>query len=155
MTANNIFNVISKPNCSLSVRARKKLFIFLSIIPLSIGIAFAVAGFWIILPFTCIELSALAYAFHYINRHDEDYESITVSESEIIVERRCSKQTTRNEMNPYWAKVVLESYRLGAIRVLLQSHGKGVEVGYFMNNQERLDLAQQLRFRTGMQNGSR
>ncbi len=151
------YQIISKPNCSLTPSGRLRLVLFLSVIPLSIAIAFAIAGIWIVLPFAGLELSALAYAFYYINCHAEDYESITIEDSRLVVERRSNKHTSQYVLNPYWAKVVIENAPSG-MQLWLRSHGKDIEIGRFMNSEQRVNLARQLQSRTGairMNDGTR
>ena len=143
------FKVISKPNCSLTVSARVRVLLLIAIVPVVIALAFAVVGVWMVLPFAGLELSALAYAFYYVGCHSEDYESITIDENRLVVERRSYKQSSQTVLNPYWAKVVLRRTPSGEAHLWLRSHGKQIEVGYFMSNEERIKLAQQLESRTG------
>lgn len=142
------YQIISKPNCSLTPSGRVKLILLLAIIPLTIAVAFAIAGVWIVLPFAGLELSALAYAFYTINCHAEDYESITIEDSRLVVERRNNRHISQYVLNPYWAKVVVENAPNGT-QLWLRSHGKDIEVGHFMNSEQRVKLAQQLQSRTG------
>ena len=148
MSAAVDYKVTSKPNNSLTSAGRIKLVLFLAVIPLSVAVAFAIEGVWVALPFAGLELTALAYAFYYINCHAEDYESITIEDSRLVVERRNNKHASQYVLNPYWAKVVIENAPSG-MQLRLRSHGKDIEIGYFMNSEERADLALQLQQRTG------
>ena len=93
-------------------------------------------------------IDRVSLAFYYINCHAEDYESITIEDSRLVVERRNNKHTSQYVLNPYWAKVVIENAPSG-MQLRLRSHGKDIEIGYFMNSEERADLALQLQQRTG------
>ncbi|MGQ0443438.1 MAG: DUF2244 domain-containing protein [Methylophilaceae bacterium] len=143
------YKIISKPNSSLTVSARVRVVLYLSILPLFIALTFAMTGLWIVLPFAGLELAALAYAFYYVNCHADDYESITITDNCLVVEKRNYKHTSQIVLNPYWAKVELQDAPSGNKRLWLTSHGKSIQVGHFMNNQERVHLAQQLQLRTG------
>lgn len=143
------FKIISKPNCSLTPSTRVAVFLLIAIIPVIIAIVFALAGVWMILPFAGLELLALAGAFYYVNCHAQDYESITIDDAQLVVEKRNYKQTIQTVLNPYWAKVVLRKAPNGEAHLWLRSHGKSIKVGSFMNTEERIKLAQQLQLRTG------
>jgi uncharacterized membrane protein len=96
-------------------------------------------------------LVAVAYAFYYINCHAADYESITIEGDQLAVEKRDYKNTSQIVFHRYWARVLLRDLPSGDQSLLLRSHGKEVEFGrHFMNNDQRLALAQQLKRRVGV-----
>jgi uncharacterized membrane protein len=53
----------SQRNCSISPAGLLGVFAGLSIVTLAIGIGFAIAGAWLILPFVGLEILALGAAF--------------------------------------------------------------------------------------------
>ncbi len=85
--AYNSYKVTFKPNCALSVVSKQKVVILLTVIPCIIGIAFSLLGAWLVLPFVGLEIATLAYAFYYVNRHEADYESISIEGDSLVVER--------------------------------------------------------------------
>ena len=133
----------------MTPRGRVKLVLLLAVIPVLVGVGFSLAGMWLVFPFVGLELFGLAYAFYYINCHAEDYESITIDDDRLIVEKRNHKQTNQFVLNPYWAQVVLNNAPSGELHLYLRSHGKDVEVGYYMSGEQREALAEQLQKRTG------
>jgi uncharacterized membrane protein len=48
--------------------------------------------------------------------------------------------------HPYWARVALVpgAWRNAPTRLLVRSHGREAEIGAFLNDEERSDLAQRL-----------
>ena len=52
-----------RPNCSISPAGLLGVFAALAIVSLAIGIGFAIAGAWLILPFVGLEIVALGIAF--------------------------------------------------------------------------------------------
>jgi Integral membrane protein (DUF2244). len=48
--------------------------------------------------------------------------------------------------HPYWARVALVpgAWRSAPTRLLVRSHGREAEIGAFLNDEERSDLAQRL-----------
>jgi len=143
------YKIVSKPNCSMTSQGRVKVFLLLAVIPVFVGVGFSLAGMWLVFPFVGLELLALAYAFYYINCHASDYESITIDDDRLIVEKRNYKQTSQFVLNTYWAQVALSDTPNGDLQLYLRSHGKEVKIGNYMNNEQRAALAEQLQKRTG------
>jgi len=142
------YQIISKPHCSTTSRSRVRLFVLLAVIPVLIGIGFSLIGLWVVFPFVGLELLALGYAFYYIGCHASDYESITIDNDRLVVEQRSYKQIRQFVFNPYWAQVAVSDAPNGDLQLHLRSHGKRVEVGSYMNNEQRAALAEQLLKRT-------
>jgi uncharacterized membrane protein len=139
------YQIISKPNNSLTSSQRIKLFGLLTVIPLLAAMGFALAGMWLILPFFGLEFLALGYAFYNIDCHAEDYESISLEDDRLVIERHIRNNTNQVVLNPYWVQLMAYDYSMGELHLSLRSHGKEVEIGHYMNNEQRMELAAQLR----------
>ena len=145
------YRIIAKPNCSLSSKERLGVVVLIASFSLMIATGFVLAGAWLVLPFAGLELLALGFAFYYINCHSGDYESITIEGDKLAIEKHSYKKTSEIVFNRYWARVLLRDLPGGDQALLLRSHGKEVEFGrYFMNNDQRLALAEQLKKRVGV-----
>lgn len=145
------YQFIARPNCSLSPKGRVLVVAAAATLSLIVAIGFSLIGAWLVLPFAGLEVLAVAYAFYYINCHAEDYESITIEGDHLAVEKRNYKNTSQIVFHRYWAKVLLRDLPGGNQSLLLRSHGKEVEFGRdFMNNDQRLALAHQLKKRVGV-----
>jgi uncharacterized membrane protein len=145
------YRIIARPNCSLSPKGRIGVVALIASFSLAVAIGFSLIGAWLVLPFAGLELVAVAYAFYYINCHAADYESITIEGDQLAVEKRYYKNTSQIVFHRYWARVLLRDLPSGDQSLLLRSHGKEVEFGrHFMNNDQRLALAQQLKRRVGV-----
>lgn len=140
------YMVVSKPNSSLSTKERVKVLWLLAIVPAFVAVGFAFQGVWIIFPFVGIELLALCYAFYYIDYHASDYESITIEGDRLVVVKHNKKQTIQFVLNTYWAKLVLNK-KSRNLYMYLRSQGKDLEIGRFMNEDQRDILAEQLKKR--------
>ena len=57
------FSLTLKRNCSISPAGLLSVFAALSIVAVAIGIGFAIAGAWLILPFAGLEVAMLGAAF--------------------------------------------------------------------------------------------
>ena len=143
------YQVISKPNNSLTSSQRIKLFGLLAIVPLAAALGFALVGMWLVLPFFGLELFALGYAFYNIDCHAGDYESISLRSDRLVIERHIRNYTDQVVLNPYWVQVVADDHSIGELHLSLRSHGKEVEIGHYMNSEQRAELATQLRKRIG------
>jgi uncharacterized membrane protein len=148
------YKVTFKPNCTLSASGKQRVLLLLTLVPIVIGISFAFLGAWLILPFVGLEIVALICAFYYINKHEADYESISIENDTILIERCVGGSSTKEVMNPYWVKVVKHELANGELYVYLQSHGKELQVGRYLTRKQREFLAKQLQQRTGIINGN-
>lgn len=143
------YKVVARPNCSISPAGMVKVVAVLAVLSLSIASAFALAGAWMVFPFAGLELLAIACAFYVVHRHAGDYESISIHGDRLAIEKRHYNNISQVVFHRYWAQVVLRPAPCGDQRLWLRSHGKEVEVGCYMNNEQRLALAKQLKKRTG------
>jgi uncharacterized membrane protein len=88
----------------------------------------------------------LFLAFRFIERHAGDFESIAIKDDHVLVERWETGQVSRYEFNRYWAQVVVSHSASGGKSVLaLRSHGREVEFGQHLTEEQRDALARKLR----------
>jgi uncharacterized membrane protein len=138
---------VIRPNCSLSWRGNQLFFIF--IFAMSFGVAgiFAAQGLWMMLPFAGLEMLALGLALYQCALRGCQQEVITIQEQRVRIavgrdrpERSCTFERS-------WAKVVLErpEIRGHPSRLWIRSHGRQVEVGACLVDEERQRLAAALR----------
>src|SRR6185436_6072061 len=92
------FSVLLKRNCSIAPAALARVFAFLVAVTLGIGIGFAAAGTWLVLPFAGIEVTLLAAAFLTNGRHAADYECIERIGERLTVEISSAGRTERHEL---------------------------------------------------------
>ena len=143
------------PHCSLSVRGAVVFFGAVCLGALGIaGIATAL-GYWPVLPFAGAEMLLLAWALYSNMQRRHEHESIDISESEVVI--------TYSQGNParvvfprHWARVKIRrpDSPLHRSRLVIESHGRAYEVGKFLTEEERRQLAAALRSRIGGMNQS-
>ena len=142
------YTLTARRNNSLSTSDRIVAFGFIALVSLGIAVAFAWLGAWLILPFAGIELLVLLWAFCCIERHARDYERLTINGDVLQIERAEVARVQRFQFNRWWAQVV---YEHDGSRLALRSHGREVEFGRHMTDEQRLaaagSLRQQLRSR--------
>ncbi len=145
------FEIIARPNSSLTAKGRVYAVMIMAAISLVVALGFSLIGAWFVLPFAGLELVGVGYAFYYIHCHSQDYESIVILGDQISVEKKSYKAVSRMVFNRYWAKVLLRNAPSGDQMLSLRSHGKEIEFGRcYMTNDQRLELAKQLKERVGV-----
>jgi len=139
------FLLIARRNNSLSSTGRAVVLGSLALISLGISLGFAFRGAWLILPFAGAEMAVLFAAFRYVDRHAADYESVAIKGDRVLVERWETGTVSRFEFNRHWAQVVLDREQPGRTRLALRSHGRQVEFGHHLTEEQREAAAQTLR----------
>jgi uncharacterized membrane protein len=143
--------IIARPNNSLSVDDSVKLLAALAGIALVVALGFLHIGAWLVLPFAGLEIMAFAYAFHTVYLHADDFESITIENDRVVVEKRNVKEITTTVFQRYWAQVNVRDVTMikgsnGKCGLFISSHGNEVEFGRnFINDEQRSQLARDLR----------
>jgi uncharacterized membrane protein len=147
LNSDNLYSVTFRPNRSLTANSKFKVILMLSIIPILIGIGFSMIGVWLVMPFVGLELAALAYAFYYINAHENDYESITIDDEKLEIKTCYRGEVKHKSLNPYWTKLVQRELANGELELGLISHGKEILVGKYLTREQRETIAEQLKKR--------
>jgi uncharacterized membrane protein len=145
------YKIIATPNNSLSPNDSVKLLVAMTAVAFLIALGFARVGAWLVLPFAGLEILALAYAFYFIHLHSSDFESITIEDDRVVVERKSYNELTTMVFQRYWAQISVRNVESkkgvnGKKGLFISSHGKEVEFGRnFINDEQRTELARELR----------
>ena len=137
---------VIKPNQAISWRSLMLVYLGIATVTISIGIFFYIMGLPLILPFSGLEILALGAAFYVCAWRGGVQEVISISKDCIIYEKGRQDPESREVFQRAWAKVVLErSWNSWyPSRLLIRSHGRQLEIGQFLNEQERQGLALEL-----------
>jgi len=135
------FALVARRNNSLTSSGRFLVFAFLFVVSVGIGLAFAIVGAWLILPFAGLEMALLYLAFRDIERHAADYERVVIGGDRVTVELFELGRLRSHEFNRFWARVVVSP---DGSRLALASHGRELEFGRHMSDEERLAAARSL-----------
>jgi uncharacterized membrane protein len=142
------YTLIFRRNDSLSPSGRRWFFGSILVVSFGIATAWALKGAWYVLPFAGLEMAVLYLALVVLARHGEDHEVITIEGDRVVVERTRMGKTVRHEFNRHWARVVLAG--AGSKSALwMRSHGREVEIGEFLTDEQREAAAIDLRRRLG------
>ncbi|MEM7406069.1 MAG: DUF2244 domain-containing protein [Pseudomonadota bacterium] len=123
------------------------LFVLVAIPSLLVALGFTFMGYWPILPFAGMELMLLAAALYLTARQAGRREVIKLKADVIEVERGRSAPEETWSAQRAWTQVrlVKSRYRLHPSRLVIRAHGKEIEVGSFLIEEERERLATALR----------
>ncbi len=133
------------PHCSLTPRTA--LLFFGSVCFATFGVAGAATllGYWPVLPFAGAEMLLLGWALNTSMNRRHEREHIDVTETEVIIEY--STGAPRRVVFPrHWARVKIRGPKspLHRAHLVIESHGRAYEVGKFLSEEERLQLASHL-----------
>lgn len=137
---------VVKPNQAMSWRSLMLVYTGIAAVTLTIGVSFYLIGLTLILPFSGIEILALGAAFYVTAAKGDEQEVILIDRDTIVIESGRKHPENRETFQRAWARVVLERSRNSWYpdRLVIRSHGRQVEIGKFLNEQERQGLALEL-----------
>ncbi len=131
-----------KPNRALSRRGLHRLIMVMVVLAL----ATASVGAWqgnVFAPlFALVESAAMAYALSVAWRAGDRGERITLDGTSVEVQLLPSRRCVR--FPSHWVRVLLDTGN-GHQRLLLTSHGRNLEIGAFLGDQERVELSKKLK----------
>lgn len=142
-----IYRVLIRPNQSLSPGATILVVAGFTIVSLSIGIAFAIQGFWLVLPFAGIEVVIVATAFWLVAQSARDYDLLCVDDPNVVLYQHQHGFEKEYRFKRAWVKVRLESGERvwHSPRLMLGSHGDNIEIGRALTADRRRALAAEIR----------
>ena len=110
------------------------------------GAAFALMGFWPVIPFAGLDLALVAYALYRVARACQAREVIRIDASSVTIEKGRRRPETSDVFQRAWARLQWRRFpsRLHPNRLFVRSHGRSVEIGGFLTEAERGDLADAL-----------
>ena len=143
------------PHCSLSTRGAWVFFGSVCLATFGVAGVATALGYWPVLPFAGAEMALLGWALYSNMQRRFERESIDVSETEIVIEY-AHGQPLRVVFPRHWARVKIRRPKspLHRGQLVIESHGRSYEVGKFLTEEERHQLAAKLRQVIGGMNQS-
>jgi uncharacterized membrane protein len=140
---------------SLSVRGAVLLFGLVCFVTFGIAGIATLLGFWPILPFAGAEMLLLGWALRANMQRRFERESIRITDTEVVIEE-AGTNPRRVVFPRHWARVKIRRPKspLHRGQLFIESHGRGREVGKFLTEEERRQLAAELRLLIGDMNQS-
>ncbi len=139
--------IILTPNASWSWRANLYLLYTLLGVSFSIGVGFLSVGVWVILPYSMLEMGILSACIYFCSRQCQRQEVITISEHEVLVQKGFRRPETSWNYQRIWAKFLVKAPRhpWRPTVVAIRSHGRELEIGSFLANDDKVHLIALLR----------
>ncbi len=99
------------------------------------------------MPMVLLEMAVLAGAFILVDRASRDSEIIDIREDALHVIRHRKTEVTEWTFQPYWVQINLRKDRISwyPTHLSLRSHGKSIEIGTCLTDEEREELSERLR----------
>jgi uncharacterized membrane protein len=144
------------PNCSLKPAGAVLFFVSSCLFSLGFALFFVFQGFWPVLPFWALEMLALGLALQASMRRGKYTQTVLITDSHISLVTRSRRGAQKQEFARHWTKVRLRSppRRHGTSRLTIESRGRAYEVGRFLTEEDRCQLAERLRYLVGGMNES-
>jgi uncharacterized membrane protein len=138
--------VVARRTTSLGPRQRWTVYGALAAGSFAMALGFVAGGVWPVLPYSVLELAALAAAFAWIERRANDQDRLTLVGDRAIVEQERAGRATRRELPRHWLRVEIDREGLShEPRLVLKSGRDAVRFGDAVPAGERLALARAIR----------
>jgi uncharacterized membrane protein len=139
--------IVLRPNRSWSWQANLYLLGSLALASSVIPILLAMRGYWLVLPFSVVELGAVAAALYVCVRRTHRQEVIHLSPTDVVLEaghRRCEQ---RHRFDRFSTRILVEPPRRpwDRSRVAVRCRQHEHEVGSFLTQDERHELVRDMR----------
>jgi uncharacterized membrane protein len=146
LTRGDAVSVVVLPHRSLS---RAGLWLFLTVQGVAVGgfaLLAALRGNVFAPLFAALELGVVAWCLTRVWRMCATAGEIIVLRPDRLEIARMGEDGAAARFHPYWARLSLEpgAWRNAPSRLMVRSHGRGIEIGAFLNDEERADLAARL-----------
>jgi uncharacterized membrane protein len=134
---------VMRRNCSITPRQLVLAFSALCLMSFLVAVFFLLRGIWYIIGFTIVEIAAVGAAFVVFGRHVNDRETVRLSNDCLFVELVQVDQVRQYRLDPCSTRVEPPAGRNGL--VVLDAKGTRVEIGRFLTEWKRRELARELK----------
>ena len=143
----SVGHIVLRPNNSMTWTALKFFLFTLLTLSLCIGIAFTLQGYWMILPFTLLEMTIVCLCLYYIARRNNYQEVLRFSPDEIVIELGRQRIEQVFTWPRYFSKFLVEApkHPWYAQRIFIRNADKRIELGRFLTQPEKQELLSEVR----------
>lgn len=136
-----LFDAVLHPHRSLGPAGFLFLMLCISLVCVSAGLLFVIAGAWPVFAFLGLDIVLVYVAFKLNYRSGRQMERLRLTSDLLEIERiSASGRLMRWEFQPYWVHVSLSDAGEHHSRLTLRSHGSELTVGSFLSPGERETL---------------
>ena len=135
------------PNQALPWRQLLRWYLLISMISLGVGVYFFSRGMTLVLPFSGLEVLALGFALYVSAWKSNERQVIRIGNDKVEIETGFLAPQRSQNFQRGWTQVILQPppHPWYPSRLVIGSHGSHVEIGAFLNEQERQGLAIELK----------
>ncbi|MFO7304640.1 MAG: DUF2244 domain-containing protein [Gammaproteobacteria bacterium] len=143
-----------RPHRSLTPAGARLFLLSVAVATFAVAGLCTVHGFWPVLVFAILEVLAVHWALRASMRSGMVSETITITRDQVRIEYREQGRHRSAVFPRHWARVTLHAplAALHPSRLMLESHGRACEVGRFLTEEERRELAVRLKQLVGNMN---
>jgi uncharacterized membrane protein len=140
--------LILSPHAPMSPAGALSLFLLVSSAILSVAIVCALLGAWQVLPMSSLVVLAVGAGLLSGYRRTQIEEVVSVAGETVAIEKHLRRTNEHYEFPRGWAQVVLEEPPIPTpdmSHLFIRAYGRQVEIGAFLDYDEKHDLASTLR----------
>jgi uncharacterized membrane protein len=141
------YRFVLAPNCSISWSELLLFYLLTCLVALAVGLFFTLQGLWLVLPFSGLEMLALGAGLYLTSRRVYRREVITLDPEHTRIEKGVQRIDQSWEFKTPWIQVIdeLPDRRKPRRKLAISMYGESVEVGSFLANSEKEELAFKLK----------
>ncbi|MGD2073711.1 MAG: DUF2244 domain-containing protein [Gammaproteobacteria bacterium] len=138
---------VIRPNCSLPWRQVVRFYLSVLAVSMGIAVAFALQGAWMVLPFAGLEMLVLGAALYIVARRSSYWQQIVIQGDNVDFVEHGPGTQHRESFKRAWVRIELvgPAIRGHPSRLTIGSHGRCVEIGGCLNEEDKRYLADELR----------
>ncbi|MEM0909657.1 MAG: DUF2244 domain-containing protein [Pseudomonadota bacterium] len=134
------------PNRSVTWQQTKWIIALMIAFVMIIAIAWSFVGAWIVLPFAGLEVGLFAYLMYRVSKFTYSKQVLFIDEAKVTIEYRHAKQQVRQVFDKAGLHVAYSESEMDweLPRIALKSDFHEIEIGTFLNLDDRKKLASML-----------
>lgn len=133
--------ILIEPNRPLNWPQNLRFLRIFALISITIAMALAIKGLYLILPFSGLEILALTLALYFVYRRYSFCQIIYFTEQSIIIESGENHPTERIEYQRFWSRFHIDNQgEFNIPRLSIRCMGKSTEIGSFLNLYDKQEL---------------
>jgi len=140
-------HIVVSPNLSAQWRTTKIFIWVVSSFALTIGLVFALAGLWMILPFAGLEVLAIVILMYHVARKCHRQQVIYLDDGRIRVEAGYRSPQLAWDDEVFWTRLIVNkaNHPWHPDTLILRGRQQQIEIGEFLNAEDKKQLVAQLR----------
>jgi len=134
------------PNCSLRWGDVVRFYLGMVAVSFAIATVCALQGAWLVLPFAGLEMLALGAALYAVARRAQRWQVVSIRGDHVEIRQFGSTQDRAEVFQRAWARVHLQPAAIQGhpSRLTIGSHGRRVEIGDCLSEDDKKHLAHAL-----------